>query len=48
MEVKNQTHLVLIDLRKAYDTVPIAKLWNVLNKVSRNQNIIRTIQERYR
>lgn len=48
MAVGNQIHFLFINLMKAHNNVPITKLWNVLNKLNMDQNIIRTIQELYR
>lgn len=30
LSINQVTHMVFIDLHKAYDTVPISKLWKVL------------------
>ena len=37
-----------MDLGKAYDSVPLIKLWEVLNSNNINKNIINAIQELYK
>lgn len=43
----DQTHLLFVDLTKAYDTVPIKKLWEAMEKTSVNVTVIKAIQQLY-
>lgn len=42
-----ESHLLFVDLTKAYDTIPLQKLWEVLNETQINTTIIRAIQQLY-
>lgn len=42
-----EVHLIFIDLKKAYDSVPIKKLWNVLEDTDINPIYINTIKKLY-
>ncbi|XP_024891525.1 uncharacterized protein LOC112467233 [Temnothorax curvispinosus] len=42
-----ETHITFIDLKKAYDSVPRNRLWQVLCDIGINSNIIQVIQEMY-
>lgn len=42
------THLVFIDLEKAYDTVPLKLLFNVLTKTYLSKTYIRALQNMYK
>jgi hypothetical protein len=35
-----ETHLLFVDLTKAYDSIPIPKLWEVLGELNINNNLI--------
>ena len=43
-----EVHLLLVDLTKAYDTVPVAKLWEVLEKTSINVTLINAVKDIYK
>lgn len=43
-----ETHITFVDLQKAYDTVPIRKLWETLEKSSINYTLICAVQELYK
>lgn len=45
MAAGNQIHILFIDLTKAYDNVPITKLWDILKGININPNIIGTIKK---
>lgn len=45
--VSQETHLMFIDLQKAYDTVPVKKLWKVLHETNVNHTIIRALKNLY-
>lgn len=42
-----ETHLMFIDLHKAYDTVPVTKLWKVLQETNINHTLINALQNLY-
>ena len=42
-----QLHLLFVDLTKAYDTVPIKKLWEVMSTTSVNVKVIKAIKQLY-
>jgi len=39
-----ETHLLLVDLTKAYDIIPISKLWEVLGESNINNTLIKALQ----
>jgi len=41
------THLLFVDLTKAYDSIPISKLWEFLGESSINNNLIKALQNLY-
>ncbi|XP_060524437.1 uncharacterized protein LOC132700877 [Cylas formicarius] len=43
-----EIHLLFVDLKKAYDTIPLTKLWEALDKTNLSVNIIRSVKELYR
>jgi hypothetical protein len=45
--VNEETHLTLVDLEKAYDSVPRCKLWEVLRSFSIDEELIKAIKEMY-
>lgn len=48
-KARNQpTHLVFIDLEKAYDAVPLTKLFDVLTKIGLSKTYIRAIRNIYK
>lgn len=42
-----EVHLMFIDLKKAYDNIPIKKLWRVLQETNINQNLITALKNLY-
>lgn len=46
--MNQEVHLLFIDLAKAYDNVPISKLWEVLRRTNINQTIIQAVQALYK
>jgi len=42
-----ETHLIFIDLEKAYDTVPINKLFQILNKIKLNGKYVLALKSMY-
>jgi len=42
-----ETHLLYVDLTKAYDSIPILKLWEVLGKSNINNTLIKVLQNLY-
>lgn len=48
MATARETHLVFVDLTKAYDNVPIKNLFKILEESPINATIIKTIKEMYR
>lgn len=42
-----EAHLLFVDLSKAYDTVPIQKLWQVLQNSPINNTAIKAIKQLY-
>lgn len=45
---KNQeVHLLFVDLKKAYDSVPLVKLWQTLERSSVNVELIRAVKSLY-
>lgn len=45
--IKKTLYLVFVDLSKAYDTVPIAKLWKVLEEIKINGTVIKALRKFY-
>jgi hypothetical protein len=45
--VGEETHLALIDLEKAYDSVPRNKLWEVLKRCNIDPKLVEVIREIY-
>uniref|UniRef100_T1HAV6 Reverse transcriptase domain-containing protein n=1 Tax=Rhodnius prolixus TaxID=13249 RepID=T1HAV6_RHOPR len=43
-----ELHMIFVDLQKAYDTVPLAKLWEALHNIGVKRYLIRAIQELYK
>ena len=42
-----ETHIALIDLEKAYDSVPISQLWKELEHLNINANLIAATRRYY-
>ena len=42
-----ETHLLFVDLTKAYDSIPILKLWEVLGESNINNTLIIALQNFY-
>ena len=42
-----ETHLLFVDLTKAYDSIPISKLWEVLGESNINNTLIKALQNLY-
>jgi hypothetical protein len=42
-----ETHLLFVDLMKAYDSIPISKLWKVLGESNINNTLIKALQNLY-
>jgi hypothetical protein len=42
-----ETHLLFVDMTKAYDSIPISKLWEVLGESNINNNLIKALQNPY-
>ena len=47
MAVNQPLHLLFVDLEKAYDSVPLKKLWKALEHYSISKSIIRAIKRLY-
>jgi hypothetical protein len=48
MNATNQEiHLLFVDLTKAYDTIPISKLWEVLGELNINNTLNEALQNLY-
>ena len=43
-----ELHRVFVDLQKAYDSMPLVKLWEALNKSSFNGGLVNAIKEEYK
>jgi len=41
------SHLLFVDLTKAYDSIPILKLWEVLKELNINNTLIKALQNLY-
>lgn len=39
-----EPHMIFNDLRKAYDNIPLSKLWEVLDEINVNSIIVNTIK----
>jgi len=46
-ETNQETHLLFVDLTKAYDSIPILKLWEVLGESNINNTLIKALQNLY-
>ena len=42
-----ETHLLFVDLTKAYDSIPILKLWEVLKELNINNTLIKALENLY-
>lgn len=42
-----EIHLLFVDLKKAYDSIPLTRLWEALDRTNLSINIIRSIKELY-
>jgi len=42
-----ETHLLFVDLTKAYGNIPISKLWEVLGESNINNTLIKALQNLY-
>jgi len=42
-----ETNLLFVDLTKAYDSIPILKLWEVLGELNINNTLIKALQNLY-
>ena len=42
------THLMFVDLQKAYDNIPMQKMWEVLQETNINHTLIQAIQNLYK
>jgi len=42
-----ETHLLLVDLTKAYASIPILKLWEILGELNINNTLIKALQNLY-
>ncbi|KAF2880083.1 hypothetical protein ILUMI_26095 [Ignelater luminosus] len=47
LERNRTTHLVFIDLQKAYDNIPIEKLWKALQNTNINYTLVKAVQNLY-
>lgn len=45
--LNQEVHIIFVDLQKAYDTVPINKLWQVLQESNINYTLIRALKNLY-
>jgi len=43
----HETHFLFVDLTKAYDSIPILKLWEVLGELNINNTLIKALQNLY-
>jgi hypothetical protein len=43
----HETHLLFVDLAKAYDSIPILKSWEVLGELDINKTLIKALQNLY-
>lgn len=48
LERNLETHIIFIDLEKAYDSVPLCKLFEVLNNSGINKTYVKCVQDIYR
>jgi hypothetical protein len=46
--VGKEVHLLFIDLKKAYDNIPLLKLWKTLEEIRISYTLIKTVNELYR
>jgi hypothetical protein len=47
LPTNQETHLLFVDLTKAYDGIPILKLWEVLGESNINITLIKALQNLY-
>jgi len=48
LSVGKEIHLLFIDLKKAYDNIPLIKLWKALEEIRISYTWIKTVNELYR
>lgn len=48
IEFNQELHLLFVDLKKAYDNVPLAKLWQALETTNINVELIKAVKELYK
>ena len=48
LSVGKEVHLLFIDLKKAYDNIPLKKLWKALEEIRISYTLIKTVIELYR
>jgi len=48
LSVGKEVHLLFIDLKKAYDNIPLIKLWKALEEIRISYTLIKTVKELYR
>ena len=48
LSVGKEVHLLFIDLKKAYDNIPLIKLWKALEDTRISYTLIKTVKELYR
>lgn len=47
LNTNQEVHLMYVDLKKAYDSVPLKKLWEILQETNINQTLITTLKNVY-
>lgn len=45
--VNKEVHLVYVDLQKAYDSVPLSKLWSILHQTNIKHGLVKAVQSLY-
>ena len=48
MVVEQELYLVFVDLKKAYDSVPLLKLWEVLEKSNFSKGLVNAVKQFHR
>lgn len=48
LNTNQEVHLMYVDLKKAYDSVPLKKLWEILQETNINQTLITALKNLYR
>ena len=48
MAVGQELHLVFVDLKKAYESVPLLKLWEALEKSNFSKGLVNAVKQFYR